>query len=556
MMFCYQCQEAFKGKGCSERGSCGKDALSSNIMDLLLYTTKGICILTTAMRDNNIAVESEVNKYVIESLYTTCTACNFNRENLKMRVADGLKIKMDLYNQCSNAKISIPNSEEILWSNPIGDFSAKAATINMLDLEPNAEQRGMKEFVMDSLKGIACFMFHSMHLGFDDLGVHTFMQSVISDLTQKRISYDEWQDLILIIGQYTMRAMALLDEANTETFGHPEFSSVNLSSKNRPAILVCGEDIKDLKELLVQSEDSGIDVYTYSGMLAAHAYPEIRKHHNLAGHFGGSWKMQREEFPAFHGPILFTSNCIIPPTVELSYKDRMFTTNVAGYPGCKHIETPKKGAKDFSEIIALAKEFRSPANIEHGSLNVGFAHDSLTEVTSQLLSAYGNGYIKRFVMIIGDDGRSSSREYYSDLAKLLPNNTTLFTAGDVKFRFNKHRFGYMNGIPRLFDAGQIGDTYSLMKFVLELKRMLKVNHINELPIDYFVSWNSQRSMAVLCAILSLGIKGVKLGPTMPAFVTDTMAYMLEKHFGIVPITNAKRDCESVRQSTSNSIPVY
>ena len=235
-MFCYQCQEAFKGKGCTERGSCGKDALSSNIMDLLLYTTKGICILTTAMRDNNITVDSRVNRYVIESLYTTCTACNFNRENLKMRVAEGLKIKIELYNKCSNEKISIPKSEEILWSNTMADFSAKAATINMLDLEPNAEQRGMKEFVMDSLKGIACFMYHSMHLGHDDLGVHTFMQSVISDLTQKRISHDEWQDLILIIGQYTMRAMALLDEANTETFGHPEFSSVNLSSKTNVKI--------------------------------------------------------------------------------------------------------------------------------------------------------------------------------------------------------------------------------------------------------------------------------------------------------------------------------
>lgn len=508
------------------------------------------------MRDNNIVVDHRVNRFVVESLYTTCTACNFNRENLKMRVAEGLKIKIELYNRCSNGGIDIPNNEEILWANPVSDFSAKAATISMLDMEPNAEQRGMKEFVMDSLKGIACFMYHSMHLGFDDLGVHTFMQSVISDLAQKRISYDEWQDLILIIGQYTMRTMALLDEANTETFGHPEFSAVNLSSKNKPAILVCGEDIKDLMELLEQSQDKGVDIYTYSGMLAAHAYPEIRKHRNLAGHFGGSWKMQREEFPAFHGPILFTSNCIIPPTVELSYKDRMFTTNVTGYPGCKHIDTPKSGVKDFSEIIALAKEFRSPANIEHGNLNVGLGHDSLTQVTSQLLSSYGNGYIKRFVMIIGDDGRSSCREYYSDLAKLLPTNTMIFTAGDVKFRFNKHRFGYMNGIPRLLDAGQISDTYSLMKFVLELKHMLKVNHINELPIDYFVSWNSQRSIAVLCAILSLGIRGVKLGPTMPAFATDTMTGILEKHFGIVPITNAKKDCESVRLSNSSIIPTF
>ncbi len=545
MMFCYQCQEAFKGRGCTERGSCGKDALTSNIMDLLIYTVKGVCMLSTLMRDNNIPVNNKVNSFVIESLYTTSSNCNYNRENLKRRISDGLKLKMELYNICRTKNLEIPTREEVLWANPANDFSAKAALITPIQTEPHEEQRAMKEFIIYTLKGIAGFMYNAMQLGKNDLGVHTFMQSVISDLTKKRISLDEWLDLVTICGQYTMRVMALLDKARTEHFGHPEFTSVNFSPKNRPAILVSGNNLKDLRELLEQSVGSGVDIYTHSSMIAAHAYPELRRFEHLRGNYGGSWTSQREEFPAFHGPILFTGGNIIPPTIELSYKERMFTTNITGYPGCKHIQANHNGQKDFSEIIAFAKEFRAPASLERGCTNIGFAHRSLSDMISQLLSAYGIGDIKRFVMILGEDGRSSARSYFSDLASLLPKSSILFTAGDVKYRFCKHRFGYLNGMPRLFDAGQIEDTYSLIHMVLELKKILHIQNINNLPINYFVSWYGQNSLAVLLALLSLGIKEIKLGPTMPPFCSERMTEALSKRFGLELCSTAERDSESI-----------
>lgn len=558
MMFCYQCQEAYKGRGCTERGGCGKDALTSNIMDLLIYTVKGICTLSTLMRDNNIGVDNRVNKYVIESLYTTTTNCNYNRENLKNRISEGLKLKMELYNICVSYNLAIPPREEILWASNINDFSTKASIITPDDNEIHSEERAMKEFIIYSLKGIAGFMYNAMQLGYNDLGVHTFMQSIISDLTRKGVSRDEWLDLLTLTGQYSMRTIALLDKARTEKFGHPEFTTVNLSSKNRAAILVSGDNLRDLKELLEQSVNAGIDVYTHSSMIAAHAYPELRKYEHLRGNFGGSWSSQREEFPAFHGPILFTGNYIIPPSIELSYKERMFTTNVAGYPGCKHIQADHNGRKDFSEIIAMAKEFRAPASLERGCLNIGFAHRTLTDITSQLLSSYGVGDIRRLVFIVGEDGRSSARTYYTNLAAMLPKSSILFTAGDVKYRFNKHRFGYMNGMPRLFDAGQIEDTYSLIEFILNLKRTLRVKDINKLPTSYFVSWYSQSSLAILLALLSLGIKGIKLGPTIPPFCTEDMFKVLSKQFALQLITTAERDSEHIFENSFEyeQIPDY
>lgn len=541
MMFCYQCQEAFKGKGCTERGGCGKDALTSNIMDLLIYTVKGVAILTTLLRDNNISVAKRYNSYIIDSLYATSSNCNYNREHLKRLISTGLELKSELMTVCRNENITIPDYGEVMWSGSHNDLSTKATLVSILACEQDAEQRAMKEFVIYSLKGMACFMFHIMNMGEDDLGIHTFMQSVISDLTKKSIKSDEWVDLLLMIGQYSMRALAIYDKANCEKFGHPEFSSVNLSTGNRPGILVSGCDLGDLKELLIQSEGKGVDIYTHNELISAHAYPELKRFSHLVGNYGGSWRSQREEFPAFHGPILFTGDAIIPPSIEFSYKERIFTTNMAGYPGCRHISPSSSGKKDFTDLITTAKEYRTPANIERGCVKVGFGHDSLGEVTSQLLSALGLGYIKNLVFIVGSDGRSSSREYYTQLASSIPLSGIIFTAGSIKYRFNRLRFGYMNGIPRLYDAGQLNDIYSLIKFVLELKRALHLNNINELPINYFVSWYDQKSIAILLALLSIGIKGIKLGPTMPSFCTEQMVETLKRVFELQAISSVQSD---------------
>lgn len=523
MMFCYQCQEAFKGEGCSERGNCGKDAFTSNIMDLLMYTVKGICMLTTSMRDNNIAVERKFNSYVIESLYSTMPYCNYNREILKMRIAEGLKLKMELYNICSAAKIAFPERDEILWANNITEFSAKAATISILSQEPNVEQRSMKAFTLYALKGIATFMYQVMLLGYDDLGIHTFIQSVISDITQRSISRNEWQDLVLLTGQYSMRTLALLDRANTKMFGNPEYTQVNLTTRNKPGILVCGSDIKALKELLEQSQEKGINIYTTSEMVAAHAYPEIRKFSHLAGNYGGSWSSQREVFPAFHGPILFASGSLIPPSLEFSYKERIFTTNVNGCPGCRHIGEDSQGKRDFSELIECAKEYRAPASLERGCINVGMAYNSLKYVSSSILNALNTQDITHLTVIVGSDGRSAMWDFYEKVAKSCPISTLVLCAGDIKYRFNKERFGYVNGIPRLIDAGQINDIFSIIELLLDMKNTLHVNDINKLPVSFYASMHDPRSMATLLALISLGIKGIRVGPlNAPPFCTEKM----------------------------------
>ncbi|MBP3420573.1 MAG: hydroxylamine reductase [Marinifilaceae bacterium] len=554
MMFCYQCQEAFKGKGCTERGVCGKDAMTSNIMDLLIYTVKGVSTLTTLMRDNNIMVADRYNHYVINSLYATSSNCNYNREMLKRLISDGISLKRELIDICRGMNLPIPTEDEVSWCGGINDFTTKAASLSITEREPDSEQRNLKEFILYSLKGVACFMYHIMRMGEDDLGVHTFMQSVLSDMTKKSISEDEWMDLIQLTGQYTMRILALYDQRCCELFGYPELSTVNLSTRNRAAILVSGSSLTDLKELLAQSEGEGIDIYTHNDLISAHSYPVLKRFSHLAGNYGSSWRLQREEFPAFHGPILFTSEAIIPPSIEFSYKERIFTTNMTGYPGCRHINCNKAGKKDFSDLITTAKEYRAPANLERGSVKVGFGHNSLSEISSQIMSAMGLGYIKRFVVIVGEDGRSTTREYYTQLAGELPTSCILFTAGSIKYRFFKQRFGYMNGIPRIYDAGQLNDTYSLIKFFIELKNALHQHDINDLPIDYFVSWYDQKSIAVLLALLAIGIKGIKLGPTSPPFCSERMMEKLRQHFNLKLISTPELDIRPIYQKL-NSEPI-
>ena len=530
-MFCYQCQETAKGVGCTLKGVCGKTSSTSAMMDLLLFTVRGVAVVANKLRKHQLNVEKEVDKFMIDALFATITNANFDDASIIRRIHKGFALRDQLKNNARKAKITLPVLDELMWVGAEDDFAAKATEVGVLR-EPNIDLRSLKELALYGLKGMAAYLEHATHLGFDDEAVITFIQRALADMTAKSLSADELTALVLETGEYGVRTMALLDKANTSTYGHPEVTTVNIGVRKNPGILISGHDLKDLEDLLKQTEGTGIDVYTHSEMLPAHYYPAFKKYSHFAGNYGNAWWKQREEFTSFNGPIYFTTNCIVPPLPGATYKERMYTGNSTGYPGCKHIVAGADGHKDFSEIIAQAKQCSSPTEIEQGTIVGGFAHNQVFAVADKVVEAVKSGAIREFVVMAGCDGRMKSRDYYTEFASALPKDTVILTAGCAKYRYNKLALGDINGIPRVLDAGQCNDSYSLAVIALKLKEVFQLNDINELPIVYNIAWYEQKAVIVLLALLSLGVKNIHLGPTLPAFLSPNVVQVLVDAFGI------------------------
>lgn len=533
-MFCYQCQETLKNKGCTKRGVCGKTATVANYQDFLIWISKGL---------SEIAVKSgkedkEVIDRVILNLFTTITNANFDDAQIKNRVIDTI----ELMNSLREEKIY---SDAGAWSSvDFSEIDKKIASHEVSILrEENEDLRSLKELITYGLKGMAAYARHAKVLGYEDQEVNKFILRTMADLLEEK-SLDELIALTLKTGEMGYKAMATLDGANTKTYGNPEISEVNIGARKNPGILVSGHDLKDFEMLLEQAKDSGVDIYTHSEMLPANYYPKFKKYENFVGNYGNAWWKQRDEFESFNGPILMTTNCIVPP--KDSYKDKLFTTGAAGYPGCTYIEEDKDGHKDFSKIIELAKSCEPPVEIEKGKIVGGFAHSQVMELADKVIEAVKNGDITKFVVMAGCDGRMTGRNYYEDFAKELPKSTVILTAGCAKYRYNKLNLGDINGIPRVLDAGQCNDSYSLIQIALALVDAFGVESVNDLPIAYNIAWYEQKAVIVLLALLALGVKNIHLGPTLPAFLSKNVVDVLVENFGIAGITSVEEDMKILK----------
>ena len=481
-----------------------------------------------------------MDNFIVDALFCTITNANFDDESITKRIDKGLAIRDDLKHQASAKDIPLPEADELNWKGSHDEYDAKAATVGVLR-EQNEDLRSLKELIMYGLKGMAAYLEHAMRLGHNDESIHRFMQNTIAQITTKSLSADELTVLALRTGEIGVRTMALLDKANTSSYGNPEITRVNIGTGTRPGILISGHDLHDLEELLEQTKDSGVDVYTHGEMLPAHYYPAFKKYTHFAGNYGNAWWKQREEFTSFNGPILFTTNCIVPPLPNATYKERMFTTNSTGYPGCKHITADEKGHKDYTEIIETAKQCAAPTEIEHGEIVGGFAHNQVLQLADKVVEAVKSGAIRKFIVMAGCDGRMRSRDYYTTFAEMLPKDTVILTAGCAKYRYNKLGLGDINGIPRVLDAGQCNDSYSLAVIALKLKEVFGLHDINELPIIYNIAWYEQKAVIVLLALLSLGIKEIHLGPTLPAFLSPNVTKVLVENFGVSGIGTVESD---------------
>ncbi|MBP7168860.1 MAG: hydroxylamine reductase [Bacteroidales bacterium] len=540
-MFCYQCQEAAKGVGCTIKGVCGKNDDLSNMMDLLLFVTKGICVYSTALREQKGYESPMVNKFVFDSLFSTITNANFDKAAITKRVEKAIEIRNMLREEAQKKGVKVDTTfEGCTWEGKPEEFDAKAATVGVLN-ETNEDIRSLKELITYGVKGMAAYAEHAYNLGFEDTTVYAFMQKAMADIT-KNLSVDELVTLTLETGKYGVQTMALLDKASTTSFGNPEITKVNLGVRNNPGILISGHDLKDMEELLAQTEGTGVDVYTHSEMLPANYYPAFKKYKHFVGNYGSSWWHQREDFESFNGPILFTTNCIVPPLANASYKDRIYTTGAAGLEGAKHIPDRENGKpKDFSSIIEHAKRCKPPVEIEKGEIIGGFAHEQVFALADKVVDAVKSGAIRKFIVMAGCDGRMKDRNYYTEFAEKLPKDTVILTAGCAKYRYNKLPLGDIGGIPRVLDAGQCNDSYSLAVIALKLKEVFQLNDINELPIAYNIAWYEQKAVIVLLALLYLGVKNIHLGPTLPAFLSPNVAKVLVENFGIGGITTVDED---------------
>ncbi len=534
-MFCYQCQEAAKGTGCEIKGVCGKNEDVAKLQDLLIYTLKGISDIITKS-DFSVKNLSEVNHEVIKGLFMTITNANFDEAvfekqiNKMIALRDQLKetSKQENFHDASTFKVN--TREEML---------AKASTVGVLATE-NEDVRSLRELIIIGLKGLAAYTDHAIAIGKENNDIYSFVYEALSATLNNDLTVDELVALTLKTGQFGVSAMALLDEANTSKYGNPEITEVNIGVKGNPAILISGHDLTDLEQLLEQSKGSGVDIYTHGEMLPAHYYPAFKKYDNFVGNYGNAWWKQKEEFESFNGPILFTTNCIVPPRSE-EVKGRIFTTGASGFPGCTHIEADKDGNKDFSQIIALAKTLKTPTEIETGKIVGGFAHEQVFALADKVVEAVKSGAIRKFFVMAGCDGRMKSREYYTEFAEKLPKDTVILTAGCAKYRYNKLDLGDIGGIPRVLDAGQCNDSYSLALIALKLKEVFELNDINELPIAYNIAWYEQKAVIVLLALLSLGVKNIHLGPTLPAFLSPNVVNVLVNTFGIAGIGSVDED---------------
>lgn len=541
-MFCYQCQETAKNTGCTIRGVCGKTDEVARLQDLLIYTLKGCAQIISNQQIPTSALQ-EVNGELLNSLFMTITNANFDgdaiyQQILKMTtLRDHLNASSSASTQSDAAVFHVTSMEEAL---------EKAKMIGVLSTK-DEDIRSLRQMITYGIKGMAAYADHARNLGMEDDSIYTFIYRALAATLDDQLGMDELVGLTLETGSYGVKAMALLDSANTNKYGNPEITKVNIGVRNRPAILISGHDLKDLEALLEQTSGTGVDVYSHSEMLPGHYYPVFKKYDHFVGNYGNAWWKQVEEFESFGGPILFTTNCIVPPRNK-ELQDRIFTTGSAGFPGCQHISTDENGKKDFSSIIEMAKKSALPKEIEQGEIVGGFAHEQVFALADQVVAAVKSGAIKKFVVMAGCDGRMNSRQYYTEFAEQLPQDTVILTAGCAKYRYNKLNLGEIEGIPRVLDAGQCNDSYSLVLIALKLQEIFGVDDINDLPIVYNIAWYEQKAVIVLLALLYLGVKNIHLGPTLPGFLSANVAEILVKNFGIASINAPETDIDQLISS--------
>jgi hydroxylamine reductase len=534
-MFCYQCQETARGTGCEFGGVCGKSEELADLQDLLIYTLKGIAeIFIKGGLDATLLAET--NHEVLKSLFMTITNANFDEEAVLKQIRQMISIRNDLRKKISTDHLHDAATYQV---STMRELAFKASYADMT-VKENEDIRSLKHLITFGIKGLAAYTYHALKLGKENHQIYAFIYEALAATLNDGLSMDELVALTMETGKMGVAAMALLDEGNTSRYGNPEITQVNIGVRNNPGILVSGHDLTDLEQLLQQTQGTGVDVYTHSEMLPAHYYPAFKKYENFAGNYGNAWWKQEEEFQSFHGPVLFTTNCIVPPIGD-EVRSRIFTTGAAGYPGCIHIKSDGNDRKDFSKIIELAKKLEPPAEIESGKIVGGFAHEQVFALADKVIAAVKSGAIKKFFVMAGCDGRMKSREYYTQFAQKLPEDTVILTAGCAKYRYNKLKLGDIGGIPRVLDAGQCNDSYSLALIALKLKEVFELNDINDLPIVYNIAWYEQKAVIVLLALLHLGIKNIHLGPTLPAFLSPNVAKLLVETFGIAGIGTAEDD---------------
>lgn len=538
-MFCFQCQETAKGTGCTIKGVCGKEAETSKWQDLLLSVVRGVGTIQHTLGEN---ASKEVADFLVDALFSTITNANFDDQSILNKVDTGIALKKQLLETALSKNITFPNYQEVHWGGEKSDYSAEGEREGVLRNE-NADLRSLKELTVLGLKGIAAYYDHAARLGETNEEIIAFICKALATITAPDADMETLLGIVLETGKYGVDVMALLDKANTETYGNPELTKVNIGVGKKPGILISGHDLKDIEDLLIQTEGTGIDVYTHGEMLPAHYYPQLKKYKHLVGNYGNAWWKQKEEFASFNGPIVFTTNCIVPPAKNANYAERVFTTNSTGFPGWKHIATGEDGKKDFSEVIALAKTCKAPQEIETGEIVGGFAHAQVFALADQVVEAVKSGAIRKFVVMSGCDGRMKSRNYYEEFAKALPKDVVILTSGCAKYRYNKLNLGDINGIPRVLDAGQCNDSYSWAVVALKLKEIFGANDINDLPIFFNIAWYEQKAVIVLLALLHLGVKNIHIGPTLPAFVSEGVLQVLVDNFGLAGNSTVEEDIQ-------------
>ena len=542
-MFCYQCQEAAQNVGCTVKGVCGKTPEVAGLQDLLVYQLKGLSVLTKALRTQGVEV-SYANRFIVDGLFMTITNANFDYERFVSTVRKGFDLREKLEARLAQLNVALPksNTDILTWTAITAEeMEAKAAEVSVLATE-NEDVRSLRELVIYGLKGMAAYCEHAFNLNFEDAGVYAFMQDALVATTDDSLNAEQLTALVLETGKYGVQVMALLDKANTTSYGNPEITKVNIGVRNNPGILISGHDLKDMEELLKQTEGTGVDVYTHSEMLPANYYPAFKKYEHFVGNYGGAWWSQVTDFETFNGVILFTTNCIVPPRKTAGYAGRVYTTGASGFPGFKHIEDRVDGQpKDFSALIEHAKTCKAPTEIEKGEIVGGFAHAQVFALADKVVDAVKTGAIRKFFVMAGCDGRMKGRSYYTEFAEKLPQDTVILTAGCAKYRYNKLPLGDINGIPRVLDAGQCNDSYSLVVIAMKLAEIFKLNSVNELPIAYNIAWYEQKAVIVLLALLHLGVKNIHLGPTLPAFLSPNVAKVLVENFGIAGIGTVDED---------------
>lgn len=538
-MFCFQCQETAKGTGCTIKGVCGKEAETSKWQDLLLSVVRGVGTIQHTLGEN---ASKEVADFLVDALFSTITNANFDDQSILNKVDTGIALKKQLLEAALSKNITFPNYQEVHWGGEKSDYSAEGEREGVLRNE-NADLRSLKELTVLGLKGIAAYYDHAARLGETNEEIIAFMCKALATITAPDADMETLLGIVLETGKYGVDVMALLDKANTEAYGNPELTRVNIGVGKKPGILISGHDLKDIEDLLIQTEGTGIDVYTHGEMLPAHYYPQLKKYKHLVGNYGNAWWKQKEEFASFNGPIVFTTNCIVPPAKNANYAERVFTTNSTGFPGWKHIATGEDGKKDFAEVIALAKTCDAPQEIESGEIVGGFAHAQVFALADQVVEAVKSGAIRKFVVMSGCDGRMKSRNYYEEFAKALPKDVVILTSGCAKYKYNKLNLGDINGIPRVLDAGQCNDSYSWAVVALKLKEIFGANDINDLPIFFNIAWYEQKAVIVLLALLYLGVKNIHIGPTLPAFVSEGVLQVLVDNFGLAGNSTVEEDIQ-------------